>query len=70
MGDRTVLNHNAFLDRLDGAIVAGGSSAQIARRIGLSEVTVRRRKAALGKAGLLQGTQRTKREVSHATNTP
>jgi NADH/NAD ratio-sensing transcriptional regulator Rex len=61
-----VLNHSEFLDRLDAAIITGGSSAQIARKIGVNEVTVRRRKAALGQAGLLPS-RREQREVSNAT---
>lgn len=57
-----------FIRMLDNAIVAGGSNAQIARQLGIGEVTVRRRKAALGKAGLLPVSRRIVREACHAIN--
>lgn len=53
-----------FFKVLDAAIVSGGSNAQIARQVGVGEVTIRRRKAQLGQAGLLPASQRIKREVS------
>lgn len=55
---------DAFFRTLDDAIIGGGSNAQIARHVGVGEVTVRRRKAQLGQAGLLPASQRIKREVS------
>lgn len=58
-----------FLRLLDAAILSGGSSAQVARQVGVNEVTVRRRKAALGRAGHVFTTaQRNRREDNHAIN--
>ena len=42
---------DAFLRTLDAAIINGLSSAQVARKVGVNEVTVRRRKAALAREG-------------------
>jgi FixJ family two-component response regulator len=56
-----------FLRTLDAAIISGGSNAQIARQISVNEVTVRRRKAELGRAGLLPA-QRDKREAIYGSN--
>lgn len=60
------MNRSHFLSRLDSAIVAGGSNAQIARSVGVNETTVRRRKAELGRAGLLPASRRPQREAQHA----
>jgi transposase len=45
------MTHSEFESALDSAILSGLSSAQVARLIGVSEKTVRRRKADLGRAG-------------------
>lgn len=56
-----------FLRQLDTAILSGLSSSKVARLVGVNEVTVRRRKAALGKAGLLHArAQRNVREDQNA----
>lgn len=56
-----------FLRQLDSAILSGMSSARVARLIGVNEVTVRRRKAALARDGhVFQQAQRDQREVDHA----
>ena len=61
------MNHDDFLQKLDAAIIAGGSNSQLARELGVGEVTIRRRKARLGQAGLLPTTtQRVKREAHDA----
>jgi hypothetical protein len=57
-----------FLRTLDAAIVSGGSNAQIARQVSVGEVTVRRRKAELGRAGLLPASQRNKREAFYGSD--
>lgn len=58
----------AFLQQLDAAILSGLSSGRVARLVGVNEVTVRRRKAALSRDGHAFPTaQRDWREDSHAT---
>jgi transposase-like protein len=54
--------------QLDAAILSGASSARVARQIGVNEVTVRRRKATLGREGhVFPIAQRDRREDNHAT---
>lgn len=58
-----------FMRQLDAAILSGLSSAKVARQIGVNEVTVRRRKAALAAEGhAFRNARGIMPEESHAIN--